>query len=202
MKRIYITAVPLPSNFPLNASVVQCMNIQLPEDDSYTFPISRLIAATMQEGDEALVISVRQTNASGDENFNRLKKDLAERQIPYELKDITTPESQQKDFLIKLFYQLSEALEENCIIYADATFGTKTYPLVLFPALHYAVKIKNCDVANIIYQEQRRKDGKPISTSIYDITSIFLMDEVVNTLGFSGAASADKDALLKSLMQL
>lgn len=204
MKRIYITAVPLPSNFLLNPQPVQCVNIQLCDDASLTFPISRLIEATMEPGDEALVITVRQANDSGDENLNRLRADLEQLRIPYRLADITTPESQVKDSLLDLFRDLAKAIEPQCCIHADTTFGTKTFPILLFSALNYAEKVKNCEIINLIYQEQRRDavTHKPTTTSIYDITSLFYLNGVVNMLGRSDSSVKDKDELLDSLLNL
>ena len=204
MKRVYITAVPLPSNFTLKAETVQCFNIDLPTDDKMIFPITRLIRATMQPGDQASIVTVRQVNDAQNANFDNLKEELTRLLGTYQLTDITIPETQKKDFLMNLFRQLIDTLEEDCIVYADATFGTKTYPLVLFSALNYAVKIKECEVDRIIYQEQKRDKitHKPISTTIYDITSLFLLDQVVSTLGFSDAGPEEKKALLETLMQL
>ena len=204
MKRVYITAVPLPSNFTLKAETVQSFNIDLPTDDKMIFPITRLIRATMQPGDQASVVTVRQVNDAQNANFDNLKEELTRLLGTYQLTDITIPETQKKDFLMDLFRQLIDTMEEDCTVYADATFGTKTYPLVMFTALNYGVKIKECEVDRIIYQEQKRDKvtHKAISTTIYDITSLFLLDQVVSTLGFSDAGPEEKEALLETLMQL
>lgn len=204
MKRVYITAVPLTSNFTLPAETVQCFNIDLPTDDSMIFPITRLIRATMKPGDQASVVTVRQVNDAKNANFDNLKEELTRLLGTYQLTDITIPETQKKDFLMDLFRQLIDTLQEDCTVYADATFGTKTYPLLMFAALNYGVKIKECEVDRIIYQEQKRDKvtHKAISTTIYDITSLFLLDQVVSTLGFSDAGPEEKEALLETLMQL
>lgn len=204
MKRIYITAVPLPSNFTLKPKKVECVNIDLRSDDRFTFPISRLIEATMQEGDEAVVITVRQTNDSGDENMDRLKQDLSTLRIPYQIKDITTPENQNKDALLELFKRLARAIDSQCCIYADSTFGTKTYPILLFAALNYAEKIKECELHCLIYQEQRRdaQTHQETGTYLYDITSLFYLNSVVDALSQSEAGVDEKDTIFDSLLNL
>lgn len=204
MKRVYITAVPLASNFILRPEPVQCVNIDLSTDEKILYPITRLIGATREPDDQVVVMAVRQVNDPENINFDHLKEEIGALAGKYELIDITIPETQQKDFLMDLFRDLTGALEEDCTVYADATFGTKTYPLVLFSALNYAVKIKECEVERIIYQEQKRDKitHKAISTKIYDVTSLFLLDQVVNTLGFSDAGPEEKKALLETLMQL
>lgn len=204
MKRIYITAVPLPSNFILKPQKVECVNLDLRSDDQLIFPISRLIEATMRDGDEAEIITVRQTNASGDENMNRLKQDLAALHIRYQIKDITTPENQNKDALLDLFKQLAQAIDPQCCIYADSTFGTKTYPIILFAALNYAEKIKECELHCLMYQEQRRdaQTHETTGTYLYDITSLFYLNSVVDAMSQSEASITQKDALLDSLLNL
>lgn len=204
MKRIYITAVPLPSNFLLSAQKVECVNIELCEDGRFTFPISRLIAATAQDGDEAEVIAVRQTNDSGDGNLDLLKRDLASLTVSCRLTDITMPETQERGDLLNLFRALARTIPPRCCVYADATFGTKTYPIVLLSALNYAEKIKECELHRLIYQEQRRdaQTHRPTGTYLYDITVLFRLNGVVDALSQSEADVGEKDGLLSSLMDL
>ena len=74
--------------------------------------------------------------------------------FPYTLVDLTTPENQQRDGLLALFEALTDVMESDACYYADATFGTKTYPLVLSSALHYAEKIlDDTEICGIYYRE-------------------------------------------------
>ena len=201
MKKIYITAVPLDSNFILKPQEIECVNLDLRTDAQLTFPISRLIQATMQPDDEALVITVRQTNESGKENMNSLKQDLETLQIPYRLEDITTPENQNKSDLMELFKRLAKAIEPQTCVYADSTFGTKSYPIILLAALNYAEKIKECELKKLIYQEQRRG---PLThgTYLYDVTALYYLNGIVDALHQSDAGVEEKEALLDTLLNL
>lgn len=204
MKKIYITAVPLDSNFILEAQEIECVNIDLRADDQLTFPISRLMQATMQPDDEALVITVRQVNEYGEKNMDSLKQDLAALQAPYRLKDITTPENQNKSDLMELFKRLAKTIEPQTCIYADSTFGTKSYPIVLLAALNYAEKIKECELKKLIYQEQRREPltHKPIGTYLYDVTALYYLNGIVDALHQSDAGVEEKESLLDTLLNL
>ena len=202
MKRIYFTAVPLPSNFVISARHITCDTIRLRTDDALFFPISRLMEATLQPGDEAILIAIRQVNDSGDENMKRLRQDLETLRSCCQIKEIIVPENQNGDTLIELFRQMAAAVPPKCCVYADSTFGTKTYPLLLFTALHYAEKIKECEVKHLIYQEQRRdaKTHQIKDTTLYDITILFYLDGVVDALSQSDAGVEGKGSMLTSML--
>ncbi len=202
MKRIYFTAVPLPSNFVINTQHITCDNIRLRTDDALFFPISRLMEATMRPGDEAVLIAIRQTNNSGDENMKRLRQDLATLRFRCQIKEIIVPENQKGDTLMELFKQMAVVVPPKCCLYADSTFGTKTYPILLFTALHYAEKIKECEVKYLVYQEQRRdaQTHQVKDTSLYDVTSLFYLNGVVDALCQSEADVEEKDSMLASML--
>lgn len=78
-------------------------------------------------------------------------------------------------------------MDGDACYYADATFGTKTYPLVLSSALHYAEKIlDDTEVCGIYYRELTRENGKVKSVRQYDISTLFTLDGIVDM-----AAEAD-----------
>lgn len=188
MENIYITAVPLPSNFHLKSQeITNVTGIQdIRCDDQLFFPVTRLIEATMDKEDTALVISVRQVNIAEDVNynFNLLKKDIDSLNIRYNIIDLTIPENQESGQLLELFQRIAAKVKPFCNIFADSTFGTKTYPLVLFSILQYAEKVKMCQVQTVIYQEQRRDSitHRPTGTYLWDISSLFYLTNVVNSL--------------------
>ena len=65
--------------------------------------------------------------------------------------------------------------------------ATKTYPLVLSSALHYAEKIlDDTEVCGIYYRELTRENGKVKSVRQYDISTLFTLDGIVDM-----AAEAD-----------
>ncbi|HRM62087.1 MAG TPA: uroporphyrinogen decarboxylase family protein, partial [Gemmiger qucibialis] len=116
-----------------------------------------------------------------------IRRELDGLGLPYTLVDLTTPENQQRDGLLALFEALTDAMDGDACYYADATFGTKTYPLVLSSALHYAEKIlDDTEVCGIYYRELTRENGKVKSVRQYDISTLFTLDGIVDM-----AAEAD-----------
>lgn len=187
MKRIYITAIPLDSNFAISRYAAEPVNYKQTCKMESCYPITPVLADTAKPGDTIKVIAVRQKNSPHSENLEIFRRELDSLQLPYTLIDLTTPESQQRDSLLALFEALTDALEDDACYYADATFGTKTFPLVLSSALHYADKLlDDVEISGIYYRELTRENGEVKSVSQYDISTLFTLDSIVDT-----AADAD-----------
>ena len=109
------------------------------------------------------------------------------------------PENQQRDGLLTLFEALTDAMESDACYYADATFGTKTYPLVLSSALHYAEKIlDDTEVCGIYYRELTRESGQVKNARQYDISTLFTLDGIVDMA--ADAELTDKKAFIKLML--
>ncbi|MBS6873451.1 MAG: hypothetical protein KH181_01055 [Subdoligranulum variabile] len=187
MKRIYITAIPLDSNFAIDSYAAEPVNYTQTLAKPTYYPITPILADTAHSGDEIKVIAVRQINSPHSENLEIFRRELDGLGLPYTLVDLTTPENQQRDGLLALFEALTDAMDGDACYYADATFGTKTYPLVLSSALHYAEKIlDDTEVCGIYYRELTRENGKVKSVRQYDISTLFTLDGIVDM-----AAEAD-----------
>ena len=181
MKRIYITAVPLDSNFLITPYAAKAVNYPQNCASPTAFPITPILADTARAGDTVKVLAVRQKNSPPSENLAALRRELDSLNLPYTLVDLTTPENQQRDDLLTLFETLTDAMESDACYYADATFGTKTYPLVLSSALHYAQKIlDDTEVCGIYYRELTREQGQVKTACQYDISALFALDSLVD----------------------
>ena len=181
MKRIYITAVPLDSNFLITPYAAKAVNYPQNCASPTAFPITPILADTARAGDTVKVIAVRQKNSPHSENLAALRRELDSLNLPYTLVDLTTPETQQRDDLLTLFETLTDAMESDACYYADATFGTKTSPLVLSSALHYAQKIlDDTEVCGIYYRELTREQGQVKTACQYDISALFALDSLVD----------------------
>lgn len=201
MKRIYITAVPLQSNFVLTAQLAQPVNYTpriAPR--AAAFPIIPILADTVEEGDSVKIIAVRQHNDPHNANMDLLRAELDALALPdCTLVDLTVPETQQKDALLTLFSELTGQLEDNACYYACATFGTKTYPLVLFSALRYAEQLlSDAEIKGIYYREVKRRDGVEQSYFQYDISALFRLDNIVNLA--ADTDMPDKRAFVRMLL--
>ena len=183
MRRIYITAVPLQSNFLLTPRVAQPANYTMHAPmQAAAFPIVPVLADTVQEGDSVKVVAVRQCNELQNGNMDLLRRELDALALPdCTLVDLTVPETQHKDQLLALFARLTDCLEPDACYYACATFGTKTYPLVLFSALRYADRLlPGAEVKGIYYREVTRRDGVEDQFRQYDISALFRLDSIVD----------------------
>ena len=163
------------------------------------YPITPILADTAHDGDEIKVIAVRQVNSPHSENLEVFRRELDSLGRPYTFVDLTTPENQQRDGLLTLFEALTDAMESDACYYADATFGTKTYPLVLSSALHYAEKIlDDTEVCGIYYRELTRESGQVKNARQYDISTLFTLDGIVDMA--ADAELTDKKAFIKLML--
>ena len=178
MKRIYITAIPLDSNFAIAPYAAQAANYQQTYTAPSCYPITPIIADTARPGDEITVLAVRQKNSPRSDNLDAFRR---------ELDTLGTP------------YTLTDAMQDDACYYADATFGTKTYPRVLASALRYAEKIlDDTEVCGIYYRELTRENGQVKTARQYDISTLFTLDGIVDMA--AGEDIADKRAFIKLML--
>lgn len=183
MKRIYVTAVPLESNFVLEQKYAEPANFSLRNAPrAAAFPIIPVLEDTVREGDSVKVIAVRQKNAPENKNMDILRREIGALGLPdCTICDVTVGETQEKDALLALFGALVDAFEEEACYYACITFGTKTYPLVLFSALRCADKLmRDVEVKGIYYREITRSEGKETGARMYDVSALFTLDSIAD----------------------
>ena len=96
------------------------------------------------------------------------------------------------------YYRLEGELREaqqKLGLDACITFGTKTYPLVLFSALRCIDKLlQNVEIKGIYYQEITRRDGKEDRVRLYDVSALFTLDSIAD-LAAGGITGSAKDFL-------
>jgi hypothetical protein len=87
------------------------------------------------------------------------------------------------DVQLKLFADIASAIKPNEEIYACISYGTKPMPLVLTMVLNYAHGlIENTSVGCVVYGRLPHTDDVSGGSLIYDTTSLFHMNSVVNKL--------------------
>lgn len=200
MKRFYITAIPLDSNFTIQCQIAMPVNYttHCPPQAAF-YPIVPIIKDTVRPGDEVRVIAVRQTNAPHSENLEIFRQELEGLGLPFTLTDLTVPETQQKNALLDLFEVLTGCMEADACYYACVTFGTKTWPLVLSSALHYAEKLlDNTEIKGVYYREITRKEGKQIGVAQYDVSALFTLDSIIDLAADAGVE--DRQTFLRLLL--
>ena len=203
MNRIYFTAVPLESNFVLETMPLNPVNFRLDTRLTETaFPIVPVIAAPLQPGDTATVVAVRQQNTGRNRNMDILRRELEGLgRSNWTLRDLTVPESQEKDLLLGLFAEMIGCLQDDTCYYACMTFGTKTYPVVLFSALSYADKIRrNTQICGIYYREVLRTQGKMRESRLYDVTALFTLNSLVDLVADMDCDA--KEPMIRRMLEL
>ena len=131
MKRIYITAIPLDSNFAITPYAAEPVNYTQTTAQPTCYPITPILADTAHDGDEIKVIAVRQVNSPHSENLEVFRRELDSLGRPYTLIDLTTPENQQRDGLLALFEALTDAMESDFSWKKSANDYVNVYRMIL-----------------------------------------------------------------------
>lgn len=203
VKRIYFTAVPLQSNFIIQSVPVNPVNFTLDSGiRQAAFPIVPVVDATLGPEDEGVIVAVRQYNSPDNRNMDILRGELeALGKSNWTIKELTVPERQDKDLLLGLFSAMIGCLEDDACYYACMTFGTKTYPVVLFSVLSYAEKIRrNTQISGIYYCELLRRAGVMQQSRLYDVTALFTLNSVVDLV--AGMDCENKDKMIETMLEL
>lgn len=203
MRRIYYTAIPLQSNFVLQSAVPEAVNFRLLDQTPRRFPILRILAQTMEPGDEADLIVVRQSNSKENPNYAAFLQELESLQIPnVRVRDLVLEESQSRDVILSMFKSLVGTLQNHACYYACITFGTKLWPLVLQSVMNYAKKVlPDTEVKGIYYQEALRENGQIVKHRIYDMSVLQSLNNVVDLVAATEGENPEAaiDLLLEGL---
>lgn len=179
MFRTYLTVIPLQGQSDLEQVVYAREGSTPPR--ATRFPIVQVIRDTLAPGDTAQVLAIRQENADTARNYQFLLEELAALGIPESsVTQITLPENQQSDTLIRLCRAVSDALPQITRVYACITYGTKSIPVVTLAALTCAEATHTeLEVGGIYYGEVKRRDGRTVSASLNDVTVLYQLSGLV-----------------------
>ena len=184
MKRFYISAVPLDSNFSIQR--------QLALPANYTTRCAPRAAYYP-------IVPIIPDNAPRSENLEIFRRELEELGLPFTLTDLTVAETQQKNALLDLFEALTGCMEPDACYYACVTFGTKTWPLVLSSALRYAEKLlEGVEIKGVYYREITRRAGEQTGAAQYDVSALFTLDSIIDMAAEAGVE--DRQAFLRLLL--
>lgn len=94
---------------------------------------------------------------------------------------ISIPFDETLDSHLGTFEKLIQHIKDHDKLYACITFGSKPTPMLEIMTLNYGYRTcRDVTVECIAYGEMNHKTGKK---RIFDVTSLFLMDQIVNELG-------------------
>lgn len=160
-----------------------------------SFPILAAMNAYVNAGDyvELIVIRMnpddeqgRETARLNTENMKSVCKVLCEKKAvaSFIATDFVVKDDEQIDTHLYMFENLIGMISDGDCIFFDVTYGTKTQMLALVMAINYAYQaVPGANVGCVVYGNYNFQTK---AKRIYDITSLFLMNQIVNKLGESG----------------
>lgn len=200
MRKVFISTIKMKKEE--QAPVFQSRDFDL-GDKKFFAPISYLMDANLEAGDDVLVLTgVTDTDVPRENYEHHLKPELQRileaHQVHYQIQEVKEPdidtEREIQDSLTfsEFFRAIADCLQDGDRIYADMTYGMKCYTLGMFIAMAYAAKAGvDVDVERMIYaQFYKGEKETPATSDIIDITSLFYINTMV-----SNAASGQKKSM-------
>jgi len=173
------------------------------------FPIIPVINGYAEKGDKIRVIAILTDGDNFKYNYetyfiNEINRIIKEKELVLngnEIEVIKTADSEDIETHIKLFSDIMTAIGDNEYIYACITYGTKPTPIIESMALSYAHRLKNVSVECIVYGRymnhntwlsDKENEKNKENNGIYDTTSLFYMDSIINKLAEMKAPNPEK----------
>lgn len=215
MRKVFLSVMMLGHVDVSNPAVYQSDDFPL-TDGPYHFPLTHIIAASVDanEEDSVAIITAVQHNSDGtpnmaERNYQLYQKEAAAileaRHVTYTFIEI--PMTDQFDALTfnSFFKHVAEQIQDNDQLYADITFGMKPYSISLFIAIAYAAKAaRNVEVNTIIYAQKfsgrsvQPQAKAPSQTAvsavskIYDLTGLFYLNSLASNAVAGQKAGLDQ----------
>ncbi|MGN0514443.1 MAG: TM1812 family CRISPR-associated protein [Lachnospiraceae bacterium] len=209
----FITTAPRQWVMPRNPEEILLYDSDTPElkcDIRTPFPVVPMVNGYVTSGDTFQVIIItahgEERGNCAEENFTIIKKEMEriaqQKGAVCNVVEVPIPLDESLDTHLETFGKLIENVEKEDTLYADITYGTKTLPLLEMMLLNYAYQCKVASVECVCYGEAvfERNTHAIIRKKIYNITSLFLMDQIVNTL--AKVNNMDPLRAIKSVLEI
>lgn len=190
VKRFITTAPRQEILHSVNGDVVPYKaigNEKLNYEKSGSYPVLNLLHGYVECGDEVEVLIITAEYEHCLNNFHKIKEEALKicqdnQTAKVEVSKIAVAFNEFSENHLDIFKQLVEHIQEGDRLYACLTYGSKPTPLLEIMALNYGYRtFKDVCIEAIVYGEMDFVTGKK---RIYDVTSLFLMDQIVNELGY------------------
>ena len=190
MKKIVISTLPSDNRLVKRLYPVDGNSLIQVEEPIY-FAVNSAMANNLQKDDDVKVILIGTTREDDcvKENAQKFMDELKHfNSAGAKIREavITRPFDESKTNFHELYESILDELEEDAELYVDVTFGPKTPVLLLFAVLQFAEKFFRCSIGNIVYSKVIFKKGTseviPGSEMIYDITPLYLLNGITNTI--------------------
>jgi len=186
------TVAPLQHVEPGDLTYYAVNNRKLQYDVPTCFPLLPLIHGYVESGDAVEVFVLTMENHEiAAENYQTIKRETiglcGEMGASCAVNRISIPFDETVESHLDTFKTLIGKISDGDTVLADITYGTKCLPIIILMALNYGYRVcKDCTIECFVYGSLDFRDGHPCGKRIYDITSLFLMDQIVNELAKSG----------------
>lgn len=198
MKKIVFATIPMQAQegegWNPEGYIYKCNdNKNIEYDKKVRFAINGFLAKTLSKDDDVKIVRILVSNEASKQNVKSQKAELEKlnENIGAKLtfKEIESEFDDSGRTIEKRFQELIGELEEDCEIFLDMTFGSKTLVPVLFYVLGFAEKFFDADIKNILYDKiafKRLDNGKsvpdPDSCEIFDVTSLFYLNSLATVM--------------------
>jgi len=106
---------------------------------------------------------------------------------------LSTPHDESREVQERLFKEILGEFVVDAAVYADITYGTKSLPIIVFSALNFAERFFKADIKNIVYGKvDFDSDNKPCNPELFDMSALFYLNSIVNTIECTDSNSAMK----------
>lgn len=190
MKKI-LTIAPMQHVEPGDLAYSAVNNERLQYDTPACFPVLPLIHGYVSAGEviEVYVLTTEDHKTAAD-NYLEMERKIDDlcRQIgaSCSVRKIGVPFNETNETHLNTFKTLIGLISDGDTLLVDVTFGTKCVPIIMMMAMNYGYRVcKDCTIDCMVYGSMDFRDGHPFGRRIFDITSLFLMDQIVNELAKS-----------------
>lgn len=155
------------------------------EEDSYiSFPIIAALSGYVERDETVQIIAVVQEYHNAKENYIRFQEEIKNfeklRGCTCELVTIEANYSEYVDDHLSTLGNIISQIKNEDELYACVTFGSKASSMVEMLAINYAYRaLENVKIGCIVYGHF---DHETKISTIYDVTRLFFMDEIVRNV--------------------
>ena len=191
MRKVFLSTVILNPINPEKPSKYCSRDFEL-ANKPYLFPISYLINDNISADDEIVIITGMNQTDTPKENYKHLVAEVQQILDEHHAKGefIVVDEldvNADRDYLDSLSFstfmkEVADLIHDGDQIYADMTYGLKSYTLAMFIAMNYVAKAcQNVEIKQMVYAQFYRGDNNaPATVDLIDITTLFRINCIVN----------------------
>jgi hypothetical protein len=202
----FLTAIPLQGANQLRRYVYDAVdNARLRMEDATAFPILTAIHGYAVPGEPFRIIAVVTDTASARNNFAVFREEvtaLCEKQglTCREITPVYVAADERVTVQLATFQKLIDLVDDDDELFACMTYGTKPLAQVMQMALQYGYRIKrNASIGCVVYGQIDRS-GDVWRGSVYDMTALVQLDEIVRLLADRGVAQPE--TVIRGLLSL